>query len=84
MTRYKRWKDEERRLYRYFKLLKERARYSPDFAKKADAAETRWHRFVEAGPPPPPVTDQHIRVRLRGGDSARRVIDLRGRWRSTG
>jgi len=72
-----RWKDEERRLYRYFKLLKERAKYSSDWAKKANAAETRWQRFVDAGPPPAPVTDQQIKVRLRGGDSARRVIDFR-------
>ena len=74
----KRWNEEERRLYRYFKLLKERARYSPDFARKADAAESRWERFAAEGPPPAPVVDQHIKVRLRGGDSARRVVDLRG------
>jgi ATPase subunit of ABC transporter with duplicated ATPase domains len=67
-----RWKDEERRLYRYFKLLKERAKYSSDWAKKANAAETRWQRFVDAGPPPAPVTDQQIRVRLRGADIALR------------
>jgi ATPase subunit of ABC transporter with duplicated ATPase domains len=72
-----RWKDEERRLYRYFKLLKERAKYSSDWARKANAAETRWQRFVDAGPPPAPVTDQQIKVRLRGADSARRVIDFR-------
>ncbi len=73
----KRWQEEERRLYRYFKLLKERARYSPDMAKRADAAQSRWQRFVDEGPPPAPVTDQHIRPRIRGGDSARRVVDLR-------
>ncbi len=72
-----RWKDEERRLYRYFKLLKERARYSSVWTPKANAAESRWERFVDAGPPPAPVTDQQIKVRLRGGDSARRVIDFR-------
>ena len=72
-----RWNDEERRLRDYVRLLKERARYAPDFAKKADAAETRWKRFVDAGPPPAPVVDQAIKVRLRGGDSARRVVDLR-------
>jgi ATPase subunit of ABC transporter with duplicated ATPase domains len=73
----RRWKDEERRLYRYFKLLKERARYAPDNAKRADAAETRWRRFADAGPPPAPVADRRIKVRLRGADSARRVADLR-------
>ena len=74
----KRWREEERRLYRLMKTFKERARYSSDWAKKADAAETRWRRFSEAGPPPAPVVDSSIAVRLRGGDSARRVLDLRG------
>ncbi|HEY2260628.1 MAG TPA: ABC-F family ATP-binding cassette domain-containing protein [Solirubrobacteraceae bacterium] len=73
----KRWRDEERRLYRLMKTFKERARYSSDWAKKADAAETRWRRFSEAGPPPAPVVDSPITVRMRGGDSARRVLDLR-------
>ncbi len=73
----KRWQDEERRLFRLMKTFKERARYSSDWAKRADAAETRWRRFSEAGPPPPPVIDTPITVRMRGGDSARRVLDLR-------
>jgi ATPase subunit of ABC transporter with duplicated ATPase domains len=73
----KRWRDEERRLYRLMKTFKERAKYSSDWAKKADAAETRWRRFADAGPPPAPVVDTQIAVRMRGGDSARRVLDLR-------
>jgi ATPase subunit of ABC transporter with duplicated ATPase domains len=73
----KRWRDEERRLFRLMKTFKERARYSSDWAKKADAAETRWRRFKDSGPPPAPVTDTSITVRMRGGDSARRVLDLR-------
>jgi ATPase subunit of ABC transporter with duplicated ATPase domains len=73
----KRWKEEERRLFRLMKTFKERARYSSDWAKKANAAETRWRRFSDAGPPPAPVIDTSIAVRLRGGDSARRVLDLR-------
>jgi len=75
--RLKQWQEEEHRLRDYYKLLKERARYSPGFAKKADAAESRWERFVKEGPPPAPVVDHAIKVRLRGGDSARRVLDLR-------
>jgi ATPase subunit of ABC transporter with duplicated ATPase domains len=73
----KRWRDEERRLFALMKTFKERARYSSDWAKKADAAETRWRRFSEAGPPPAPVVDAPIVVRIRGHDSARRVLDLR-------
>jgi ATPase subunit of ABC transporter with duplicated ATPase domains len=73
----KRWRDEERRLFMLVKTFKERAKFSSDWAKKADAAETRWRRFRDRGPPPPPVTDVPIVVRMRGGDSARRVLDLR-------
>jgi ATPase subunit of ABC transporter with duplicated ATPase domains len=73
----KRWNEEERRLFALMKTFKERARYAPVWAKKADAAETRWRRFRDAGPPPEPVVDRSITVRIRGGDSARRVLDLR-------
>jgi ATPase subunit of ABC transporter with duplicated ATPase domains len=73
----KRWRDEERRLRDLVRTFKERARYSSDWAKKADAAETRWRRFSDSGPPPAPVLDTSIRVRMRGGDSARRVLDMR-------
>src|SRR4051812_47977578 len=45
-NRVQRWKDEERRLFNLMKTFKERARYSPDWAKKADAMETRWRRFT--------------------------------------
>ena len=70
----KRWRDEERRLFKLMKTFKERARYSSDWAKKADAAETRWRRFADSGPPPAPVADQQIKMRIRGGDSARLAL----------
>jgi ATPase subunit of ABC transporter with duplicated ATPase domains len=73
----KRWKDEERRLHELMRRFKERAKYASDWAQRANAAETRWRRFKDAGPPPPPVIDSSIIVRMRGGDSARRVLDLR-------
>jgi ATPase subunit of ABC transporter with duplicated ATPase domains len=73
----KRWHEEERRLFRLMKTFKERARYAPDWAKRADAMESRWNRFKAGGPPPSPVLDNAITVRIRGGDSARIVLDLR-------
>jgi ATPase subunit of ABC transporter with duplicated ATPase domains len=73
----KRWNEEERRLFRLMKTFKERARYAPDWGKRADAMESRWRRFRAGGPPPSPVADQAIAVRIRGGDSARLVLDLR-------
>ncbi len=73
----KRWHEEERRLYHLMKTFKERARYAPDWAKRADAMESRWNRFKAGGPPPPPVLDTAIAVRIRGSDSARIVLDMR-------
>ena len=72
----KRWNDEERRLHAHMKVMKTRAAQNFKNATKANAAETRWERFVAKGPPPPPVADQHIYVNLRGADSARRVLNL--------
>jgi ATPase subunit of ABC transporter with duplicated ATPase domains len=71
------WKREERRLFQFYKLMKQRAAISDVNAKRADAAETRWKRFVEIGPPPAPVKDQQIKVRIPGADSARIVVRLR-------
>ena len=70
----KRWNDEERRLFHHMKIMKQRAAQNFKNATKANAAETRWEKFVKAGPPPPPVPDQQIFVRFRGADSARRVV----------
>ena len=72
----KRWTDEERRLFQHMKMMKTRAAQNFKNATKANAAETRWEKFVAAGPPPPPVADQNIYVNLRGADSARRVVQL--------
>jgi ATPase subunit of ABC transporter with duplicated ATPase domains len=57
--------------------MKERAKISDVLAKRAAAAESRWQRFVDSGPPPAPARDQQIVVRMRGGDSARIVVAMR-------
>jgi ATPase subunit of ABC transporter with duplicated ATPase domains len=75
--RLERWKEEERRLRELVRTFKERAKYHDGWAKRASAMETRWQRWVDEGPPPAPVVDRSIKLRLRGGDSARRVIALR-------
>jgi ATPase subunit of ABC transporter with duplicated ATPase domains len=75
--RLARWHAEEKRLRELVRLFKERAKYESSWAARAKAMESRHKRYVAEGPPPAPVTDQHIHVRLRGGDSARRVFDLR-------
>jgi len=73
----RRWHEEERRLREQVRLWKERAKYSDTLAPRANAMETRWKRLVELGPPPAPVVDRAIKIRIRGGDSARIVLALR-------
>jgi ATPase subunit of ABC transporter with duplicated ATPase domains len=70
----RRWQEEERRLHSHYRIMKQRAALNYKNAPKADAAETRWRRFVDAGPPPPPVRRRQIRTRLIGADSARVVV----------
>jgi ATPase subunit of ABC transporter with duplicated ATPase domains len=72
----KRWNDEERRLFHHMKIMKQRAAQNFKNATKANGAETRWEKFVAAGPPPPPVPNQQIYVNLRGADAARRVVQM--------
>jgi ATPase subunit of ABC transporter with duplicated ATPase domains len=71
-----RWHAEERRLYRHMKIMKQRAAANFKNATKANGAETRWKKFADAGPPPPPAPEQRIVVGLRGADSARRVLRI--------
>ena len=80
----KRWHEEERRLFRLMKTFKERARYAPDWAKRADAMETRWNRFRAGGPPPSPVPepgDRRAHPRWRLGPAS---CSTCGRWESRG
>jgi ATPase subunit of ABC transporter with duplicated ATPase domains len=68
------WRAEERRLYRYMKWMKHRAMLNSKTASAADAAETRWKKFVAAGPPPPPVRIPAAGIRLGGASSGRKVL----------
>jgi ATPase subunit of ABC transporter with duplicated ATPase domains len=73
-----RWHDEERRLYDHMKLMKQRAALNPKNASRANAAESKWQRFKDAGPPPPPVRTRQISVRLNGADGSRRALTVTG------
>ncbi len=74
-----RWHEEERRLFRYYKLMKQRASISPDMASRADAAESRWERFCDAGPPIAPPPEREITTRFvgsRSGSVAMKATDF--------
>lgn len=70
------WQAEERRLFRYYKLLKQRAGTSEAMAARANAAESRWRRFKEEGPPPLPPPVKEITPRFEGSRTGKESIRL--------
>ncbi|MDJ0792508.1 MAG: ATP-binding cassette domain-containing protein, partial [Acidimicrobiia bacterium] len=70
------WAAEERRLYRYYKLMKNRAGASEALASRADAAQTRWERFKQAGPPQLPPPEREIVPKFIGSRSGNEAIRL--------
>lgn len=72
------WKEEERRLYHHMRWMKQRAAINDGAAPAADAAETRWKKFVEQGPPPPPPRVAPVKMRIVGAQSGRQVLVCKG------
>ncbi len=72
-----RWREEERRLFRHYKLMKQRAAVNDSNQGQANAAQSRWERWVQAGPPPEPPKAGAVKMRLRGGRSGKRVLECR-------
>jgi ATPase subunit of ABC transporter with duplicated ATPase domains len=70
----RRWHDEERRLFRHYKEMKQRASVNDGNAKQANAAESRWKRFVAVGPPEAPPVTKAVRMKLTGSRSGKRVL----------
>ncbi len=70
-----RWNEEEKRLRELVRIFKERARYSPELAKRAKAFETRWKPLQGNRPAAPagqPAADQGAPARGRLGAAGAR------------
>jgi ATPase subunit of ABC transporter with duplicated ATPase domains len=74
---HRRWRDEHERLIGIMKEFKRRAALNDKFASRAKAAETRLRRFESERPPPELPSEQNIRMRLQGGQTARRALAVR-------
>ncbi len=70
----KRWDEEHAKLKALVIMYRQKAAYNSDMAPKLQAAETRLRRFVEAGPPEAIPLRQNVRMRLKGGRTAKRAI----------
>ena len=71
---HKRWDEEHERLRKLVITMREQAKISPDMANRYHAMQTRFEKFVEAGPPPEQVVDQKVSMRLRGGRTGVRAV----------
>ncbi len=75
---HKRWDAERERLRMLMITLREQAKISPDMASRYRAMQTRYERYVEAGPPPEQVVDQQVTMKLGGGRTGLRALTIAG------
>ncbi len=71
---HKRWDEEHERLRKLVITMREQAKISPDMANRYHAMQTRFDKYVAAGPPPEQVVDQKVSMRLRGGRTGVRAL----------
>ena len=74
----RRWDEEHAKLKALVIMYRQKASYNSDMAPKLQAAETRLRRFVEAGPPELVPHAQNVRMRLKGGRTAKRAVIAEG------
>ncbi len=70
----RRWDEEHAKLKALVLMYKQKAAYNDGLASRYQAAQTRLARFVAAGPPEQVVVQHRVRMRLRGGQTARRAV----------
>ncbi|KSW20675.1 ABC-F family ATP-binding cassette domain-containing protein [Cellulomonas sp. B6] len=74
----RRWEEEHAKLRDLVLTLKTKAAFNDGLASRYQAAQTRLRKFEEAGPPEVVAREQHVRVRLAGGRTAKRAVVATG------
>lgn len=74
----RRWEEEHAKLKELVLSLKTKSAFNDGMASRYQAAQTRLRKFEEAGPPTVRTRDQQVRVRLRGGRTAKRAVVATG------
>ncbi len=70
----RRWDDEHQKLRELMIMYKTKAAYNDGLAARYQAATTRLRKFEEAGPPLAIPREQELKMRLRGGRTAKRAV----------
>jgi ATPase subunit of ABC transporter with duplicated ATPase domains len=74
----RRWDEEHAKLVQLVQTLKTKSAFNDGIASRYHAAQTRLRKFEEAGPPEVLSRDQDVKVRLRGGRTAKRAVVAEG------
>jgi len=74
----RRWDEEHAKLKALVIMYRQKASYNSDMAPKLQAAETRLSRFEKAGPPQLVPQVQNVKMRLKGGRTAKRAVIAEG------
>jgi len=76
--RRKRWDEEHAKLKALVLMYKLKSAYNDGLASRYQAAKTRLAKFEEAGPPELIPYEQNVRMRLKGGRTAKRAVIAEG------
>ena len=70
----RRWDEEHVKLKELVNMYKNKAAFRSDMANRYQAAQTRLAKFLEAGPPEALPIEQNVKMRLKGGRTAKRAV----------
>lgn len=70
----RRWDEEHIKLKELVNMYKNKAAFRSDMANRYHAAQTRLAKFLEAGPPEAIPIEQNVKMRLKGGRTAKRAV----------
>ncbi|MFF2606702.1 ABC-F family ATP-binding cassette domain-containing protein [Arthrobacter koreensis] len=73
----RRWDEEHVKLKELVNMYKNKAAFRSDMANRYHAAQTRLAKFLEVGPPEALPIEQNVKMRLRGGRTAKRAVVAR-------
>jgi ATPase subunit of ABC transporter with duplicated ATPase domains len=70
----RRWDEEHQKLRELVLYYKNKAAYNSGMASRYQAAQTRFAKFEEAGPPQAVPLEQRVSMRLSGGRTGKRAV----------
>ncbi|MBC7561089.1 MAG: ABC-F family ATP-binding cassette domain-containing protein [Dermatophilaceae bacterium] len=74
----RRWDEEHAKLVALVLMYKNKAAYNDGLASRYQAAKTRLAKFEGAGPPELVPQEQNVKMRLKGGRTAKRAVIAEG------